>query len=187
MLWIRLCRLLVLACASLAAGQNGLDAAHSSVTVRVFKSGFFSAFAHDHTISAPISEGSLNRDAPTIELRFHSADLKVVDKVSEQDRAEIEQTMKGEKVLDAAQFPEIRFVSTSVEPVQGDRWRVRGNLSLHGVTKPMDLDVAQRNQQYSGSVKLKQSEFGITPVKVAGGTVRVKDEIEILFEIVPVH
>jgi hypothetical protein len=37
---------------------------------------------------------------------------------------------------------------------------------------------------YTGKVTLKQTDFGITPVKIAGGTVRVKDVIEIDFEIV---
>jgi hypothetical protein len=34
-----------------------------------------------------------------------------------------------------------------------------------------------------GALTLRQSDFGITPVKIAGGAVRVKDEIRIEFDI----
>lgn len=167
-----------------SAAQNSLDAPHSSITVRVFKTGLFSTFAHDHAIAAPISEGSLDAIKRTIELHFHADDLRLRDKVSDAERADIEHTMKSNKVLDVARFPDIRFGSSSVEPTNGGGFRVRGDLSLHGVTKPLEMLVKSNGNHYVGSVKLNQTDFGITPVKVAGGTVRVKDEIEIVFEIV---
>jgi len=170
---------------SLALGaQNSLDAPHSSVTVRVFKTGLFATFAHDHTVAAPISEGSLDATHRTVELRFRADDLRLRDKVSDAERAEIEQTMKSNKVLDVARFPEIHFISSSVEPSDAGRFKVRGDLALHGVTKPLEILVQSSGNRYTGTIKLKQTDFAITPVKVAGGTVRVKDEIEIVFEIV---
>jgi polyisoprenoid-binding protein YceI len=175
---------LLLACAVSSTAQNVLDAPHSSVTVRVYKTGLFSTFAHDHTIAAPISEGSLDPAKRTIELRFRSDDLRLRDKVSDSERTDIEHTMKSNKVLDVSRFPEIRFASTSVEPSEGGSFRVRGDLSLHGMTKPLEMLVKSNGSHYTGTVKLKQTDFGITPVSVAGGTVRVKNEIEILFEIV---
>ena len=175
---------LLLAVALPSAAQNVLDAPHSSVTVRVFKTGLFSTFAHDHTVAAPISEGSLDLTKRTIELRFRSDDLRLRDKVSDSERADIEHTMKSNKVLDVSHFPEIRFASTFVEPSDGGNLKVRGDLSLHGVTKPLEMLVKSSGNRYAGTVKLKQTDFGITPVKVAGGAVRVKDEIEIAFEIV---
>jgi hypothetical protein len=37
---------------------------------------------------------------------------------------------------------------------------------------------------YTGSVKLKQTDFGMVPIKLFGGSVKVKDEVEISFDVV---
>jgi hypothetical protein len=147
----------------------------------------FSAFAHDHTIAAPIASGKLDRTAKTIELLFHPKDMKVLDPgVSDKDRVEIDRDMKSDKVLDAERYPEIRFASRNVDSSDATHFVVRGDLTLHGVTKPVELPVVLSGQRYTSEIKLKQTDFGITPIKVAGGTVKVKDVIEIGFEIVPV-
>jgi hypothetical protein len=54
---------------------------------------------------------------------------------------------------------------------------VQGDLTLHGQTHPVTVDVSRQEERYRGAVRLRQSEFGITPVTVAGGTIKVKDEI----------
>src|SRR5262249_34589876 len=63
-----------------AAERRPIDVEHSTLTVLVFKSGLFSAFADDHVISAPIASGSISDDAPLgVEVKVRSADLKVLD------------------------------------------------------------------------------------------------------------
>ena len=180
------CWFLLLLSATFTVAQMVTLTSASKVTVRVSKSGLFSAFAHNHTIAAPIASGHIDLEQKSVELRFHTEDMKVMDPdVTDSDRAQIERTMKSDAVLDVAQFPEIEFVSKTVEVPAANRFLVHGALTLHGVTKSIDLPAAFSDGRYRGSVKLKQTDFGITPVKVAGGTVRVKDEIEIVFEIVP--
>lgn len=102
---------------------------------------------------------------------------------SEKTRAQIQETMEGEKALDVTRFPEIRFQSTTVEARGSDHWIVRGTLALHGKERPVAVDVTLKDEHYRGSATLKQTDFGITPVTVAGGTVKVKDEVKIEFEI----
>ena len=46
------------------------------------------------------------------------------------------------------------------------------------------VSVARENGRYTGSATLRQSEFAITPISIAGGTVKVKDEIAVDFDIV---
>lgn len=75
--------------------------------------------------------------------------------------------------------PQIKFEPTSVEQAGPARFLVRGQLSLHGHTRPVAVDVRTENGRYVGSSTFKQREFGITPVSVAGGTVTVKDELKI--------
>jgi len=169
------------------AGATEIDLAASKLTVHVYKTGLFSGFAHDHTVSAPIASGHLDLEKRSVELSFRAQDMKVEDPgVKDSERADVESTMKSDKVLDAATFPEISFTSTQIDETSPDHFLVHGSLALHGVTRPIEFPVELSDGKYSGSVKLKQTDFGITPIKIAGGTVRVKDVIDITFEIVAV-
>ncbi len=155
------------------------------MTVRVFKAGFFSAFGHNHQIRAPLEQGQFRQDNPSVELVVDARKLRVADKdVSDKDRAEIQETMLGPKVLDSQQFHEIRFHSTRVDRLGDGKWMVHGDLTLHGQTRPVKVEVAGQKQHYHGSAELKQKDFGITPVTAAGGTVKVKNEVRVEFEIV---
>jgi YceI-like domain len=57
-------------------------------------------------------------------------------------------------------------------------------LDLHGQTHPVAVDVTLKDDVYRGTAVVKQTEFGIKPVSIAGGSVNVKDEVKIEFEIV---
>jgi polyisoprenoid-binding protein YceI len=162
-----------------------IDPARSTVTVHVYKTGLFSALAHNHVIKATIASGSIDTQHRSVSLSFNASDLKLADtEGSESDHREIEATMKGPTVLNVAQFPAISFQSKTVNAVTGESYQVIGELKLHGQTRQITIPVGLSGGAYKGSVRLKQTDFGITPVKVAGGAVRVKDEIEIDFEIV---
>jgi polyisoprenoid-binding protein YceI len=162
-----------------------IDETRSTITVHVYKSGFLSAFGHNHEIQAPIQSGEVKESGtPSVELRVDARKLQVLDpEVAEGTRAQIQDTMQGSQVLDVGHFPEIRFQSTSVESKGPGHWIVQGNLALHGTGRPIAVEVTLKGERYQGSASLKQTDFGITPVTVAGGTVKVKDEVKIDFEI----
>jgi len=175
----------VLGCTLAAhAEQHAIDKQKSVMTVHVGRSGVLSTFGHDHEIAAPIAGGSVDTTARHVELRVASGALKVMDaKGSAKDRDEIQKTMLGPEVLDVTRYPEIVFRSTAVEPAGAGSWKVRGSLTLHGQSKPVTVDVTEKAGQYVGTAQFRQTEFGIKPVKVGGGTVRVKDELRIDFNI----
>jgi polyisoprenoid-binding protein YceI len=162
-----------------------IDRAHSTITVYVFKTGILAGLAHNHEIEAPIEWGEANNsDGSTVELRVDSSKLRVLDpEVSGGTRATIQATMQGPDVLDVTRFPEIHFRSTEVHPSGIDRWMVHGNLDLHGQTRPISFEVVLKDGLYQGTSVIKQTGFGITPVKIAGGTVKVKDEVKVAFSI----
>jgi len=167
-----------------SAQPQAIDIRKSVVTVRAYKAGVFSAFGHDHEIAAPLTGGSADTATQHVELRMDAGALLVRDsKGSEKDRDEIQKTMLGPKVLDVERYPEIAFQSTAAEPMGQGSWRVRGDLKLHGQTRAVTVEVSERAGHYVGNALLKQTDFGIKPVRVAGGTVRVKDEIRIDFDI----
>jgi polyisoprenoid-binding protein YceI len=164
---------------------RSIDSAHSTLTVYVYKTGLLSGLGHNHEIEAPIESGEISdSENSSVELRVKSGELRVLDtEISGDTRAKIQTTMLSAEVLDVGHFPEIHFRSTKVEPTGTDRWVIHGNLGLHGQTHPISFEVALKDGVYTGSTMLKQSDFGITPAKVAGGAVKVKDEIKVAFSI----
>ena len=56
-------------------------------------------------------------------------------------------------------------------------------LTLHGQTKPITLETTLEKGHYRGTATVLQTNFGIAPIKIAGGTIKVKDEVQIEFDI----
>jgi polyisoprenoid-binding protein YceI len=171
---------------ALASAQRlAIDSAKSSVVIHVFRSGLFSGLAHDHTIQAPVATGNIDMQEKSVTLAFNVADMKVLGPgESDSNRKDIDATMKGPKVPRRSAVPTISFASSSVK-ISGDLSEVTGTLKLHGASRQITVPVAWQDGKYTGSLSLKQTDYGITPVKIAGGAVRVKDEITIEFSIVP--
>ena len=165
--------------------KQEIDVQESKMTVHVGKSGMLSAFGHTHEISAPINEGLVSITEPaSVTIRVDSRNMRVMDTdVDESDREEIQKTMLGPQVLESERYPEIIFRSTSVSPNGTDRWAVRGILTLHGQLRPVEVDVRRSEGRYKGSATVKQTDFGIQPVRAAGGAVKVVNEVRIEFDI----
>lgn len=183
----RLCIALVISVlmSTCVAQIRPIDPQRSVLTVHVFKSGVFSAFADNHEIRAPISGGTVDEAAKRVELVVDSRKLVVLDPSLPPDkRQQVQERMLGPEVLDSSQFHEIRFEASSIKQEAPDRFLVSGNLSLHGKTRPIALHVSRSGEHLRGETALRQHDFGITPITVAGGTVKVKDELKIEFDVV---
>ena len=99
--------------------------------------------------------------------------------------------MLGEQVLDVRRFPTITFqsrrVSAALHAGAGQAaLTIDGDMTLHGTTRPItvraDATIDRSGRvTATGRFALKQSDFGMVPVTAAGGTIRVKDEIDIRF------
>jgi polyisoprenoid-binding protein YceI len=158
----------------------------STITVRVGKSGIFSAFGDNHEIRAPIASGKVDDGPqPSVELAIDAKGMKVLDaKLAPEKRAEVQTKMLGSDVLDVERYAEIRFRSTSVKPAGSEgRWRVEGVLELHGASAPVEFDVTVADGRVLGSAHVSQKAFGIPPISAAGGTVKVRDEVQIEFDV----
>jgi polyisoprenoid-binding protein YceI len=74
--------------------------------------------------------------------------------------------------LDVERFPTLTFTTTSVSPGPGDRWDVRGDLTIHGVTRPVTLAVefagagsdpwGNTKAGFSASTEIDREDFGLT-------------------------
>src|SRR6202023_2853991 len=121
-----------------------------------------------------------------VQLGVDSGKMRVLDPdISADDRAKIQHTMVGAGVLDAEHFPKISYHSTAITKSGDAHWEVRGNLSLRGKNQPVAAAVSLESGHYRGSASFKLSAFGISPIRIAGGTVKVKDEVKIEFDILP--
>jgi len=174
-----------------------VDASRSRFTVQAFASGLLAGFGHNPTIAIRDFAGQADFVPDTLadaslQLSIKAASLTVVDKVSEKDRKDIEETMLND-VLEASLYPEILFQSTSITPTRiiPGRYKARiiGELTLHGMTRNglwimAQIRVDERELQASGDFSTKQRDFNLKPVSVAGGALKLKDELRLSFDVV---
>jgi polyisoprenoid-binding protein YceI len=171
---------------SASAATHTIDVAQSHLTVFVYKSGLFAFAADNHEINAPIQSGQLDDPLTAVSFVVQAAQLTVLDPSSSaSNRAQVQARMVGPDVLDPAHFATIEFKSTSISGSAQAGWDVNGELTLHGQTKPVKVHVTQTAGHYKGSTTLNQTDYGITPVTIVGGTVKIKNGVRIEFDIVP--
>ncbi|MCA1593378.1 MAG: YceI family protein [Acidobacteria bacterium] len=172
-----------------------IDASQSRFTVQGSADGLLSMLGHDPVIAICGFGGDARFRPGTFEsaslLMLVQADsLAVVNKVSDKDRREMERAMR-EDVLEIARYPEIVFMSTSISvncTGEGQyRARISGKLSLHGVTRDHSIDARltlnEGSLRAQGEFPLRQTDYNIKPVSVAGGTLKMKDELKFSFDI----
>lgn len=154
------------------------------MTVYVYKRGMFSFLADNHEIEAPIAGGSYDAAARAVEVHVKAAALKVLDPSLAPDRrAKVQAAMVGPQVLDVDKYPDIEFQSTAIAE-SGRNLKITGDLSLHGQTHPIVISAQEVDAtHYTGSATIRQTEFGITPIKVAGGAVSVQDDVKVEFQV----
>jgi polyisoprenoid-binding protein YceI len=179
--------LALISCVGRVAGQvASIDTAHSRLLIHVSKAGVFSGFADNHEVEARIAKGTLDAKSGQLRLSVDSRQMQVLDpQLTPDKRRQVQERMLGPEVLDSTHFPEIIFESTHAEHGKEGIIVVNGRLSLHGVTKPISLVARLKGGRYTGTFALKQRDFDIIPVSIAGGMVKVKDELAIEFDIAP--
>lgn len=97
----------------------------------------------------------------------------------------LDEHLKKPDFFDAAKFPVVTFKSTKVEALGGNHFKVTGNLTVHGVTKPVVLDATLNKSGqhpmlkvpaigFDATATIKRSDFGVAAYVPA-----VSDEIQI--------
>ena len=200
--WLRTSRLALAVCVSGLARWSAADVQvwtvvpqSSDVRIQVGKSGLLSVAGHTHEVIAPAVSGTIrfDRQRPEqaeIDLTFDASRLKVTGKGEPAgDVPQVQQTMVSDKVLDVGKYPTIVFRSRQIEVrtrgADQMRLQVAGDLSLHGVTRPIegpvDVNLTGNRLVGTGSVNIKQTNFGIQPITAGLGAVKVKDEVSVTF------
>jgi polyisoprenoid-binding protein YceI len=173
-----------------------LDSERSRFTVQAFAAGMLSGFAHSPVFAVRrfVGEIRLNTEMPaesSMEITAQAESLDLTDKVKENDRQEIIRAMRQD-VLETTRFPEITFRSTQIAiTIIAPNWlrgQIQGDLRLHGVSKPREIDaqlrLADGEIRVSGEFTILQSAYKIKPVSAAAGMIKLKDELKLVFDLI---
>jgi polyisoprenoid-binding protein YceI len=163
--------------------------------VRAFATGLLSPLGHNPTIAIPDLEGEIvfNREAmeqSSLRIVIHAASLTVTDDIREKDREEINRAMQQE-VLESDSYPDVVYECsrlTASKVGEGQYWgTLNGELTLHGVKRsqpvPVRISVNGDLLRATGDFSVRQSDYEIRPVSAAGGTIKLKDELKLSFDI----
>lgn len=154
-----------------AADKYAIDAAHAAAVFKIEHGGFSWTYGRFNDIA-----GSFAIDAQNAE----ASKFDIIAKVDSLDtgNAQRDGHLKSPDFFNAKQFPAITFVSTSVSK-HANGLQVVGNLTLHGVTKPVTLVLVGgktgefpkgvQRTGYSTEISIKRSEFGMDKMIPAAG------------------
>jgi len=175
------------------AGAYSMDPAHTSVLFRIGHMGFSHYTAKFKKATAQLQFDPNNLAAASVTVNIDPKSLETdYPNAAEYD---FNAELFGEKVLDAAKYPQITFASTKVEVTGARTLRIHGDLTLHGVTRPMVLEASfnggyaghsmEKNARvgFSAHGTLNRSEFGITyGIPQPGSIMGVSDAVEVIVE-----
>jgi polyisoprenoid-binding protein YceI len=178
------------------ANRYVIDSRASRFTVQASATGLLARMGHNPIIGIRDFSGEMQFNPDKLEaggfrLLIKSSSLSVQNDISDKDLREIERLMNQE-VLETAKFPEIVYESTSISVTKmADMLcsaTINGNLTLHGVTRNQTIVVRVAllgtMLRASGDFALDQTDYNIKLVSVAGGALKLKDELKFSFEMV---
>lgn len=173
------------------------DTSASSLVIRTGRNGLLRVFSHNHEFTPGVWQAEVDFDPNHpqevhVDVRIDAATLHdQVARLAPKMRAYVDREAAGPEVLDAQRYREIRFHGESASTRgEGDGLEgvLHGALSLHGATRPLDVPFHARvdalGYRVAGSVRFRQTDFGMTPFSTAGGSIGVDDEIQVDFDLV---
>ena len=172
------------------AGAYTVDKAHTSLLFRVSHLGFSTYTGRFTRLDANLQFDPANIANSRVAVRIDPRSIE-----ADNTPSGFLQSLAGKDWLDADRFPEMNFRTRSVEVTGPSTFRVNGELTLHGITKPLVLE-ARYNGGYAGHPfdpharvgfsaqgKFKRSEFGVSYGIPAPGTkFGVSDEVAVTLE-----
>ncbi len=148
---------------ALAADTYDLDPVHTSVLFSVHHFNAAWVYGRFDKVSGSFT---VDGGAPTaVSLTIDAASVDTNNKKRDDH-------LRSPDFFDAAKYPEITFSSTAVKPAGEGRYEVTGDLTLHGVTKPITFTVTYTGEGadpwggyrmgYEAAFTVKRSEFGMS-------------------------
>jgi polyisoprenoid-binding protein YceI len=175
-----------------ADGSYQVGPQSGRLLVKTARTGLGSKAGHDLTIevtrwrgnvvvdtASPASSSvTVEADVDSFEVRQGTGGIKPL---TDADRADIKNTLQS-KILKTGQHPTITFRSQQVSGT-AESFRVHGDLTIVGVTQPVIVEGQLAAGHARGSVVVVQSRWGIRPYSAFLGALKLRDEVEVQFDI----
>ena len=169
--------------ASVPAGTYTLETNHTRVAFNIDHMGFSNWYGDFTGAKGTLVLDPKNIAASQLDITIPTASISTTNTV-------VDGELKDPTWFDAAKYPTITFHSTAVTSTGGDTAKVTGDLTFHGVTKPVVLDVTfngsgpgmnplQTRAGFSATTTIKRSEYGVGKyVPLVGDDVTLNIEVE---------
>ena len=169
------------------SGEYTIDPSHSRI-------GFSARHAMVTTVRG--SFGDFEGTAHVDTANPSASHAKVVIKTASIDTGSADRDghLRSGDFFDADANPEITFVTTSVERVEDDVWRLAGDLTIKGVSKPLSIDFESTGSAvdpfgntrigFEGATTINRKDFGLTwNAALETGGVLVSEKIKLEFDV----
>jgi polyisoprenoid-binding protein YceI len=156
----------LLAAGPLYAAEYAIDTegAHASVNFRANHLGFSWVTGRLEKFDGSFNYDAADPNSASVSITIEAASVNT-------NQAERDKHLRSAEFLDAATYPEITFMSTSYKTNGDGTGVLKGDLSLHGITKPVTINVTRVGEGddpwggyragFQGTAELKLKEFGI--------------------------
>jgi polyisoprenoid-binding protein YceI len=169
---------------AIQAGTYKLGPDNASLHVETGRNGAAAKAGHDLIIDVGSWEATLEAgDSSSLQLDADPTSLKVregkggMQALKDDEKEDIHKTIDK----DVLKKKSVTFQSTSVEQA-GDGLKVSGDLEMAGKTNPVTFDLSESGDTLTGSAAIKQSDWGIKPYSALFGSLKVNDEVKVVFE-----
>lgn len=178
-----------LAMPAVAAETYKLDPMHTAVVWHVSHLGFSTPSGKFMNI-----DGTLVLDRPN--LAASKVNVTIPITMMDTGVPKLDEHLKSKDFFDAANYPTATFISNTVEATGKDTAIVHGTLTMHGVSKPEDLNVRinkvgvnaykEPTAGFSATATIKRSDFGMTfYVPILPDEIRLEIETEAIIPSAP--
>jgi polyisoprenoid-binding protein YceI len=160
--------LVLLFCTGIASAADYVidtKGAHASIQFKIKHLGYSWLVGRFNTFEGGFSYDENNPAASKVEVIINTASV-------DSNHAERDKHLRGEDFLEVDKFPTASFIGTSFEETGDGKAVLKGDLTLHGVTRPIAIDVEHighgpdpwggYRRGFTGTTTLTLKDFGIT-------------------------
>jgi hypothetical protein len=167
------------------AAERLIDVRRSTITVRVFVESAAAVLPDHYVIQSRLSEGTIDEAIPHFQIVIDGSRLRVIAPGRlATERQQVESRILGPEGLDIDRYRWISFHSVTIDTRAGDEWLVDGELGMRGTVRSLKVRVVRAGNRYTGSATVKPADFGIAPATLLAPAVRLREDVQIDFDIV---
>jgi len=167
-------------------GKWQLDPYHTQVEFSAKHLGMMTVRGHFDEISAVADIDPDHPENASVEVTISTASIRTNNGARDND-------LRSSNFLEVEKYPEIKFKSTRVEQIDADHFKLTGDLTIKGNTRPVTFDVVKYGEfndpemmghriAYSATGKINRKDFGLSFSMILDGRMVVSEEIQINIE-----